>query len=237
MKAWQDPQILQRSQKKSPSDDCLKGCTQFSWPLQFKLRNPNSSRKCAILLKAGLLTPGSSYFLRLPTRLKPNSGISQISFPVTAAGPLPILTGFPIMPKRHLSETYTRSANKCQGFFDRFLSILKYLRLMAFGWLCWSGALSELLLAADSTCLDMHLFHIGFRPRFTWPQVYPHSSVRQAFPKSNDSCKRIPFFSGKVCGSLSYVSSGRRPKYTKNTFQSTKWSGMWASALLWNQKT
>jgi len=104
-------------QKKSPSDDCLKGCIQFSWPLQFKLRNPNSSRKCAILLKAGLLTPGSSYFLRLPTRLKPNSGISQISFPVTAAGPLPIFTGFPIMPKRHLSQTYTRSGKSMSRLF------------------------------------------------------------------------------------------------------------------------
>jgi len=38
---------------------------------------------------------GSSSFLLLPTLLKQCSGLLQISSPITAAGPLPIFTGFP----------------------------------------------------------------------------------------------------------------------------------------------
>jgi hypothetical protein len=42
---------------------------------------------------------GSSSFLLLPTLLKQCSGLLQISSPITAAGPLPIFTGFPFKLK------------------------------------------------------------------------------------------------------------------------------------------
>ncbi len=44
--------------------------------------------------QAGLLTFGSSGLLRLP--IFSDSGIMQQPSPITAAGPSPILTGFPI---------------------------------------------------------------------------------------------------------------------------------------------
>ena len=47
-----------------------------------------------IYAQAGLLTFGSSYRLRLPGQSA--SDILQLSFPITAAGPSLILTGFPI---------------------------------------------------------------------------------------------------------------------------------------------
>jgi hypothetical protein len=46
--------------------------------------------------QAGLLTFGSFYRLRLPIPLKQASGILQLSSPITAAGPSPILTEFPV---------------------------------------------------------------------------------------------------------------------------------------------
>ena len=49
-------------------------------------------------LQAGLLTPGSSYTLRLPPKTAGESGIWQGSSPVTAAGPCRLRTGFPIKP-------------------------------------------------------------------------------------------------------------------------------------------
>lgn len=45
---------------------------------------------------AGLLTPGSSYFPNLPDPPCDGQWCSRISFPVTAAGPFPTSTGFPI---------------------------------------------------------------------------------------------------------------------------------------------
>jgi hypothetical protein len=57
--------------------------------------------------KAGLLAFGSLYYLRLPTRLQPASGSLQISSPITAAGPLPILTGFPFKLS-HLTHNFTQ---------------------------------------------------------------------------------------------------------------------------------
>ncbi len=54
--------------------------------------------------QAGLLAYGLSYFLRLPI---PFGGRTvdhqQISYPITAAGPLPFFTGFPIK-QMHLYE-------------------------------------------------------------------------------------------------------------------------------------
>ena len=44
--------------------------------------------------QAGLLTPGSSYLLRLPSFAA--SGLRQLLSPVTAAGPFPIHTEFPL---------------------------------------------------------------------------------------------------------------------------------------------
>jgi len=49
-------------------------------------------------IRAGLLTSGSSYRLRLPISLEQDSGLLQVSSPVTAAGPCRFYTGFPIMP-------------------------------------------------------------------------------------------------------------------------------------------
>ncbi len=55
-------------------------------------------RRTTASVKAGLLTLGSLYFLHLPARFIPCSDISQGLSPITAAGPLPIFTGFPIKP-------------------------------------------------------------------------------------------------------------------------------------------
>jgi hypothetical protein len=49
----------------------------------------------ALCTQAGLLTLDSIYRLRLPI-LKMDSDIMQLSSPITAAGPSPIYTGFPI---------------------------------------------------------------------------------------------------------------------------------------------
>jgi hypothetical protein len=62
---------------------------------------------------AGLLAIGSTYLPRLPIHLREtfekclfskgllmNSGIQRLSFPITAAGPHRIFTGFPFMPVR-----------------------------------------------------------------------------------------------------------------------------------------
>jgi hypothetical protein len=50
-------------------------------------------RSCCLNVQAGLLTPGSSYWLRLPDDCV--SDMVQRSSPVTAAGPSPIRTEFP----------------------------------------------------------------------------------------------------------------------------------------------
>jgi len=50
-----------------------------------------------LVFQAGLLTLGSFYSPRLPVRLGPDSGLLRCSSPITAAGPSPNLTGFPIM--------------------------------------------------------------------------------------------------------------------------------------------
>ena len=54
--------------------------------------------------KAGLLAFGSFYSPRLPISHQPETVVSQISSPITAAGPLPILTGFPVRP---MTGTFT----------------------------------------------------------------------------------------------------------------------------------
>lgn len=51
------------------------------------------------VVQAGLLTFGSSYKLRLPTLSRKAVAVVQPSFPITAAGPFPIFTGFPFKPK------------------------------------------------------------------------------------------------------------------------------------------
>lgn len=53
----------------------------------------------ARVAQAGLLTFGSSYKLRLPTLSREAVASMQPSFPITAAGPFPIFTGFPFKPK------------------------------------------------------------------------------------------------------------------------------------------
>ncbi len=60
-------------------------------------------------IQAGFLTLGSSYSLRLPTlRQAQDSGLLQVSSPITAAGPSPTfpsneITGFPIPGYRRLN--------------------------------------------------------------------------------------------------------------------------------------
>ncbi len=71
-------------------------------------RNASRRRRSQCLVggrhgsQAGLLAPGSSYSLRLPTR-RTGSGSMQVSSPVTAAGPRRTCTGFPFQPGGHLS--------------------------------------------------------------------------------------------------------------------------------------
>ena len=48
--------------------------------------------------KVGVLAPGSLYSPRLPREVFFSSDIVRLSYPATAAGPLLILTGFPIIP-------------------------------------------------------------------------------------------------------------------------------------------
>jgi len=56
--------------------------------------------------KAGLLTSGSSYSLRLAVLL--HSGFMELSSPVTAALPHRIFTCFPILPRRETGGTFLR---------------------------------------------------------------------------------------------------------------------------------
>ena len=79
----------------------LKGCTQFAWPLITYYPRDCLTAALWRFTTAGLLASGSTYFPLLPTRLLPDSGLSRSSSPVTAAGPHPIFTGFPIKPNWH----------------------------------------------------------------------------------------------------------------------------------------
>ena len=69
----------------------------------FLYQGPGSSRRQPVnpFLKAGFLTPESSYSLHLPTSLAREAvAYSQVSSPDTAAGPcrLSDCTGFPFKP-------------------------------------------------------------------------------------------------------------------------------------------
>jgi hypothetical protein len=65
--------------------------------------------------KAGFLAFGSFYFLRLPVSFNLETVAMQISSPITAAGPLPIPTGFPIKPFRApLIESHIQADRFCQ---------------------------------------------------------------------------------------------------------------------------
>ncbi len=66
---------------------------------QIQLNESYSTRTLTIICKAGLLTPGSYFRLRLPDHGQWH--LQRLS-PVTAAGPFLIFTGFPIMSWRHL---------------------------------------------------------------------------------------------------------------------------------------
>jgi len=70
------------------------------FPLALEICLPSLSvlrRKMARRCEAGFLTSGSPERLRLPgKKSNPASGRMQPSSPVTAAGPLPNLTGFPL---------------------------------------------------------------------------------------------------------------------------------------------
>jgi hypothetical protein len=86
-------------------------------------------------IQAGFLTLGSSYFLRLPIlSLSKDSGLSQVSSPITAAGPSPIfpvkteITEFP-SPGYHFSiRTFlTKLRNGLSSFFNLELNLQKRL--------------------------------------------------------------------------------------------------------------
>jgi len=80
----------------------LKGCTQLSWPSEF-VNQPQMPREdMVVTIKAGLLAPPPaqrpSHLVRTKqwhSRLR-RSHFSVRKGEVTAAGPLPNLTGFPI---------------------------------------------------------------------------------------------------------------------------------------------
>ena len=75
----------------------MKGCTQLTWPYRI-YRQAHSIVGITAFAKAGLLALGSFYSLRRPVSFKLETVALQILSPITAAGPLPILTGFPIKP-------------------------------------------------------------------------------------------------------------------------------------------
>ena len=68
----------------------MSGATPAVWTL-IALQAPN--------LRAGLLAPGSTYYLRLPIPLRWNSGLVQGSSPVTAAGPRRLKPSSPLNPE------------------------------------------------------------------------------------------------------------------------------------------
>jgi len=68
----------------------LSGAISGAWRL-ILLQAPN--------LRAGLLAPGSTYYLRLPIPLGWNSGLVQGSSPVTAAGPRRLTPSSPLNPE------------------------------------------------------------------------------------------------------------------------------------------
>jgi hypothetical protein len=62
----------------------------------------------AYSIQAGLLTLESSENRAFPAGLHPTSGILRFSYPITAAGPFPIFTGFPIkLQKERLNKVRT----------------------------------------------------------------------------------------------------------------------------------
>lgn len=104
--------------KNPPYHSGMEGCTQFTWP---HISNAPAWERLDLTtvpaalpylrgnhVKAGLLAPGSSEVLHLPNPLLQESGLSQISSPVTAAGPLPNSTGFPIKPCGTLMSYLTK---------------------------------------------------------------------------------------------------------------------------------
>jgi hypothetical protein len=71
--------------------------------------------------KAGLLAFGSIYSLRLPVSFQLATVVLQISSPITAAGPLPTLTGFPIKPFRApLVNFHSQTGCFCQMLITFF---------------------------------------------------------------------------------------------------------------------
>ena len=90
--------LRERCQKKSLSCKQLKDCTQFPYILKIGLVRPDPRSHRTIARAAGFLTLGSLYSPRLPIPLQRNSGLLRLSSPITAAGPLPTSTGFPVQP-------------------------------------------------------------------------------------------------------------------------------------------
>ena len=94
------PNCLQEI-KKALQTDSFEGLHPAYLTLVFTVRN-HFRVTAQRMFKAGLLALGSAYFLRLPISFVDETVALQISSPITAAGPLPNFTGFPIKPTWHL---------------------------------------------------------------------------------------------------------------------------------------
>jgi len=89
----------------------MKGCTRFSWPIKpvpmlFSAAYRHSARQ--VFWLSDRSTPRTFPFFQ-PSR---KTVVLRFSSPITAAGPLPNLTGFPVRPLRHLTGFYLRQSSE-----------------------------------------------------------------------------------------------------------------------------
>lgn len=96
------------SKKKIPGP--IKLIRGFPNSPQTYAKNPRPRDSLPSAFEVGLLTPGSSSFRTFP--FYQNSGITRNSSPVTAAGPSPIYTGFPIKLVQSTSKYFHKLNDK-----------------------------------------------------------------------------------------------------------------------------
>ena len=105
---------INRHKKSPPCGYWHEGLHPAFLALSIHYRNPSIGGSTAFT-KAGFLALGSFYSLRLPVSFYLETVAMQISSPITAAGPLPILTEFPIKPFRApLIESHIQADRFCQ---------------------------------------------------------------------------------------------------------------------------
>ncbi len=109
---------------KNPRTDYLDpGITLFI----LKIRCLIYVREDKTAVQAGLLTLGSFYRLRLPGITA--SGMLQLSFPITAAGPSPTLTGFPVrLYMEHLNYFFLN--HQCKEVKEKYPTNRKIIFLL-----------------------------------------------------------------------------------------------------------